>query len=119
MIIMNNIWARRTFIIFHVTLAVVIFIESILAVIHALHSTTQSHLATILPWFAGLEALAAALLLIPRILRIGGAVLLALFAAALIVHGPVDQVPLFVYAAGVIFVMAHGTGYSNQDRINR
>ena len=109
---MNSVWIRRTFVTFHVTLAVVVFIESVLAVIHALHSTTQSHLGTILPYFAGLEAVAALMLLIPWTLRIGGGLLLAIFAAALVVHGPADQMALFVYAAGVIFLMVHGSAYS-------
>jgi hypothetical protein len=66
----------------------------------------------ILPWFAGLEALAAVLLIIPRTLKIGGWILLVIFAAAIIVHGPLHQMPLFAYGAGVIFVMVHGSAYS-------
>lgn len=95
-----------TFTIFRVTLAAVIFIESALTVMHSLHSTTQSHLATVLPWFAGVEALSALLLAIPKTTRIAGSILLVIFAIALVVHGPADQMPLFVYAAGVILLMA-------------
>ena len=101
-----------TFAIFRFTLVAVIFIESVLTVFHSLHSTTESHLGVILPYFAGLEAIAALLLLIPQTLKIGGVVLLVIFAAALIVHGPAQQMPLFVYAAGVIFLMANGNAYS-------
>jgi len=61
---------------------------------------------------AGLEALAAVMLLVPRTVTIGGGLLLLIFLAALIVHGPADQMWLFVYAAGVIFIMAHGSAYS-------
>ena len=92
----------------------VILIESALTVVHSMHSQTQSHLGTILPWFAGLEALAALMLLIPQTLKIGGCILLLIFLAALIIHGPAEQMPLFVYAAGVIFVMVHGSAYSRR-----
>lgn len=109
---MSTNGARLAFIAFHITLAAVVFIESMITVFHSLHSTTQSHLGTILPWFAGVEALAALLLLIPQTLKIGGGLLLAIFAVAIIVHGPADQMPLFVFAAGVIFVMVHGSAYS-------
>ena len=106
-------WLRRSFVLFHLTLGVVVLIESVLAVVHALHSATTSHLNTILPWFAGIEALAAIMFLIPQTLKIGGPVLLLIFLAAIIVHGPADGMPLIVYAAGVIFVMAHGSAYSS------
>lgn len=94
------------FTVFRFTLAVVILIESLLTIIHALHSTTQSHLGTILPWFAGVEALAAAMLLFQQTVKIGGWCLLLIFIIAIVVHGPADQMPLFVYAAGVILLMA-------------
>ncbi len=107
-------WSRRAFVLFHLTLAVVILLESLLTVVHSLHSPTESHLNTILPWFAGLEALAAIMLLIPQTLKIGGAILLLIFLIAIVVHGPADGMPLIVYAAGVIFVMAHGSAYSTR-----
>ena len=100
---------KRAFVAFHLTLGIVIFIESLLTVVHSMHSPTQSHLGTILPWFAGAEAIAALMLLVPQTLKIGGIILLIIFLAALLVHGPADGMPLFVYAAGVIFVMAHGS----------
>jgi len=91
---------------FRVTLATVIFIESLLTVFHSLHSTTQSHLGTVLPWFAGIEAIAAMMLLFPRTAKIAGFILLPIFLIALIIHGPAEQMPLFVFAAGVILLMA-------------
>lgn len=93
------------FVAFRITLATVVFIGSLLTVFHALHSTTQSHLGTILPWFAGVEALAALMLLFSSTVKIGGWTLLAIFLIALIVHGPAEQMSLFVYAAGVILLM--------------
>jgi hypothetical protein len=99
----------KTYILFRVVLSVVILIESIINVIHSLHSQTVSHLGAILPWFAGLEAIAAVMLLIPQTLKIGGWILLVIFAAAIIVHGPVDEMALFVYAAGVMLLITHGS----------
>jgi hypothetical protein len=97
---------RIAFVVFRFTLAIVIFVESLLAVFHALHSTTQSHLGTILPWFAGIEAIAALMLLFRPAVKIGGSVLLLIFLIALIIHGPAEQMALFVYAAGVILLMS-------------
>src|SRR5262249_17911609 len=90
--------------IFKYTLVAVIFIASALTVYHSLHSETVSHLNTILPWFAGVEALAALLLLVPKAKKVAAIVLLVIFAIALVVHGPLDESPLFVYAAGVLLV---------------
>ena len=112
---MDKTWVRRAFVLFHLTLGVVVFIESVLTVVNSLHSTTTSHLNTIVPWFAGLEALAAVLLLIPQTMKVGGAILLLIFLAALIVHGPADGMPLIVYSAGVIFMMIHGSAYSSRS----
>jgi hypothetical protein len=103
--------------VFHLTLGIVIFIESVLAVFHSLHSQTESHLGSILPWFAGVEALAALMLLVPQTLKVGGGILLLIFVAALIVHGPADGMPLFVYAAGVAFVMVHGSAYTAKPQM--
>jgi len=97
---------RIAFVVFRCTLAIVIFIESLLAIFHALHSTTQSHLGSILPWFAGVEAIAALMLLFRPTVKVGGFILLLIFLVALIIHGPADQMALFVYAAGVILLMA-------------
>ncbi len=104
---MNTKAAARALVAFRITLALVIFIESMLRVVHALHSTTESRLGTLLPWFAGAEAVAAIMLLIPQTLTIGGYILLMIFLAAIIVHGPAGQMPLFVYAAGVVLLIAN------------
>ena len=98
----SKTWA---FTVFLFTLALVIFVESLLTVLHSLHSTTESHLGHILPWVAGLEAIAALMLLARQTAKIGGFILLLIFILALVVHGPAEQMPLFVYAAGVILVM--------------
>lgn len=107
---------RYAFIFFHLTLATIVFVESVMTVFHALHYPADSHLGMILPWFAGLEAIAAVLFAIPKTLKIGGWMLLVIFAFAIITHGPLHQMPLFVFAAGVIFVMVHGAAYSAEIR---
>lgn len=91
---------------FRVTLAIIIFIESLMTVVHSLHSTTHSDLGNILPWFAGTEAVAALMLLFRPTVKVGGWALLAIFLIALIIHGPAEQMALFVYAAGIVLVMA-------------
>src|SRR5438270_9974044 len=90
--------------IFKCSLVAVIFIGGALTAMHALHSETVSHLNTILPWFAGVEALAALLLLVPKVKKIAAVILLVIFAVALVVHGPLDELVLFVYAAGVLLI---------------
>jgi hypothetical protein len=100
----NDAWA---FPVFRYTLAIVIFIQSVMTVVHAAHSPVEGHIGKILPWFAGVEAGAAVLLLIPKTIKIGGWILLVIFAVAVIVHGPIKGMPLFVYAAGVLLVMFH------------
>ena len=64
-----------------------------------------------MPYFAGLEAIAAIMLLIPKTLKIGGAILLVIFAVALIIHGPVGQMSLFVYTAGVLLLIFNGSSF--------
>lgn len=97
--------------IFKYTLVAVIVIASVMTAVHAFHSDTVSHLNTILPWFAGLEVIAALVLLVPRLKKIAAVVLLAIFAIALVVHGPLDGLYLFVYAAGVLLI-----GFSGPNR---
>jgi len=96
--------------IFRYTLVAVIFLSSILTAYHATHSETVSHLNSVLPWVAGLEALAALLLLVPKVKKCAAIALLVIFAIALVVHGPADQLVLFVYAAGVLLVGFGKTG---------
>ena len=90
--------------IFKYTLVAVIFLGSVMTALHAMHSETVSHLNTVLPWFAGAEALAALLLLVPGVRKCAAIALLVIFAVAIVVHGPAEQLDLFVYAAGVLLV---------------
>jgi hypothetical protein len=103
---MNNLALRRTFVLFHCTLAIVVFAESMQALLHALNSG-HKHIALL----AGPEALACVLFVVPKTLKIGAIALLGIFAIALIVHGLQGEIALLVYGTGVLFVMVHGAAF--------
>ncbi len=101
---------RNAFIAFHLTLGVVVFWLSIQTVFSAArHSPINLHLVIL----ASVETVAAVLFLLPQTLRLGGAGLLLTFAIAIIAHAVRGELaaPLLVYAAGVIFVMVHGSAW--------
>jgi hypothetical protein len=106
---MRDSTLHHAFLLFHVTLGLVVLIASLETAFHAAspHSgAANPHLALL----ASVEAVGALLFLWPRTVRIGGALMLLTFAVALIVHGFRGEFggPLLVYAAGTLFVMAHG-----------
>jgi mannose/fructose/N-acetylgalactosamine-specific phosphotransferase system component IID len=90
--------------VFKYTLVAVIVFASVMTAMHAFHSETVSHLNTIMPWFAGVEAVAALLLLVSKVKKVAAVVLLVVFAIAIVVHGPLDGLFLFVYAAGALLI---------------
>jgi len=101
---------RRAFLIFHVTLGLVVLFESARTLLAASGVAGHDpHIALL----AGVEAIGALLFLIPRTLKAGGALMLLTFAIAIVVHATRGQVPatLLVYAAGVFFVMVHGSAW--------
>jgi hypothetical protein len=95
----------RAFTIFHLTLGIVVAIESIRTVIRAL----QGHPNHALLLLASVEAVGAVLFLLRRTLRVGAAAMLAAFAIAFLVHAPRGEVnlALLVYAAGTVLVVLH------------
>ena len=101
---------RRSFIAFHLTLGVVVLVQSLITVLHASHAGDPNRALAV---FAGAEAVAAVLFLLPATLRAGASALLLIFAAAVTfhaLHGEL-QSTLLVYAAGVVLVMAHGSAF--------
>jgi hypothetical protein len=110
---MSHIKTRRTFIIFHLTLGIVVFIQSLSAVLKSIGIERLQHFKLILAVFASLEALAALLFLLPLTMRVAGIALLLIFGGAIIFHGLHGEFlsTLLVYAAGVAFVMAHGSAF--------
>ena len=57
------------------------------------------------------EALAALLFLVPRVMRVGAALLIAIIAIAFVVHATLGQFrgDLLVFGAVVVFVAIHGS----------
>ena len=112
-IVMKHHTLPRTFIIFHFTLGVVVLIQSVGTVLHSIDPNDARPPHAGLAAFAAAEAVAALLFLIPATMRLAGATLLLIFGVALVIHGLRGEIPLtlFVYAAGVAFVMAHGSAF--------
>jgi hypothetical protein len=109
---MPGIPLRRAFVVFHVTLGVVLLILSVMTLRNAIAPQAggpEHHVAIL----AGLEALAALLFLLPGTLRVGGVGLLLVFAVAIVVHALRGEFPgpLLIYAAGTALVMAHGSAW--------
>src|SRR5258706_7809909 len=98
---------RRAFMLFHLTLGIVVFIQSVLTAVHAAMSGGEQFPL----WLGIAEAMAALLFLVPLTLRIGAVALLAIFLIALAVHGLHNGLPLLVYGTGVAFVMVHGSAF--------
>jgi uncharacterized membrane protein YphA (DoxX/SURF4 family) len=118
---MSHHTLRRTFVLFHLTLGAVIFIQSLITFWHAAHPQKSGHHNIALAAFAAAEAVAALLFLLPFAIRWAGACLLLIFAAATLIHLATGEFPstLLVYAAGVSFVMAHGSAYGKDTQLNQ
>ncbi len=100
---------RYAFTVFHSVLGLGILF---LAARTLIDGVTGAHPLPLL-WIigAGIEALGAALFMVPRTLRIGGTIMLltmttALFLDSLSRHWRID---LLIYLAGTCYVMVHGT----------
>lgn len=106
-------YLRQAFVGFHLTLGVTLFTQSVTAVVDL--GRADPHVL-VLGW---LEALAAVLFLVPRLMRVGAVLLLGSLAAAIAIHATRGQFPgaLPVYAAGVIFVAVHGSAFSRRPRL--
>ena len=104
---------RRSFIAFHLTLGAVVLVESLITVLRAHGAGGASHARLGVAVLAGAEAVAALLFILPATLRLGAVSLLAIFLFAVAFHGLHGelQLTLLVYAAGVYFVMMHGSAF--------
>ena len=108
---MNHKTIRTAFIGFHFTLAIVVLLQSVWGVQHAL--STANHALLVL---AIVEILAAIVFMIPQTVRLGGLVLLSVFAIAFsihLLHGELD-LRLLVYAAGTLFIIVHGSAFQGK-----
>jgi hypothetical protein len=95
---------HRVFLAFHAILGAVVLIESIRTALHALGGRANHHLFLL----ATVEAIGAALFLVPRTLLVGAGAMLLTFAIAFLVHAARGEfnLGLLVYAAGTILVAA-------------
>jgi hypothetical protein len=110
---MNDQTLHRSFIIFHLTLGLVVLAQSLVTVFGVGRSDFSKHAKLLVALLAGAEAVAALLFIVPATLRAGAFALLAIFFFALAFHGLHGEFPstLLVYAAGVFFVMTHGSTF--------
>ena len=107
---------RRSFIAFHLTLGFTLLFFSARTALQALGGGHgEPHIAAL----AIVEAVGATLFLLPRTLRIGGALLLLSLGAAVLVHAlsGLLRADVLVYAAGTWFVMVHGAGWTRARRL--
>ena len=99
-----------SFVAFWFTLGAVVLVASVQTLLGApsgaVHGPSHVHLAVL----AGIEAIAAALFLFPKTMRVGATGLLVTFAVAFLAHALAGEFAmiLLVYAAGTVFVLAHG-----------
>ena len=106
---------RRAFQLFHAVLGLGLLAMSLFALGHALHDLDEhGHFAFV----AGLEALGAVLLLIPRTVRWGGAALLVVLLPGFVNHliRGEWEIQLLIFAAGVWFVMVHGPAWGRESK---
>ena len=96
---------RRAFAVFHWTLGGVVFVEGVRTILRALQGNPNHALLLL----ASVEAVGAALFLVPCALRLGAAAMLLTFVVAFLVHAPRGEanLALLVYAAGTVLVLLH------------
>ncbi len=98
---------RRSFMALHLTLVVVVLFQSGQTLHHAIGALAEHHHLAI---FGGLQLLAGVLFVVPRTVKIAGAILVIAFAHAALysaVNGQFPAEPL-VIAAAALFVTLHG-----------
>ncbi|MEX2154648.1 MAG: Clp protease N-terminal domain-containing protein [Gemmatimonadaceae bacterium] len=90
---------------FWMTLALVVLIDSVRPIVAVLAGVEQFDRQVVV--LASIEIVGALLFLVPKTLRYGAWILLAVFAVAIVAHLAKGEfpAPLFVYAAGTYFVL--------------
>jgi len=103
----QQVWLRRIFIVFHVALGVVILYGAGMLALRDGFGNVHIRL------MGAVEAVGAALFLIPGTLRTGAWLLLLTIVAAFAFHASLGEWrgDLVVYAAGVSLVAVHGPTY--------
>lgn len=97
---------RHAFLLFHITLGLVLFLLSARTAFAAVGAPNWY-----LSAFATVEAIAAILFLIPSTKRLAGWALCTILLTAFGLHAAADdvQLQLLVFAAGTLFVTTHGS----------
>src|SRR5262245_65591800 len=104
---MHRPTVARAFMVFHLTLGTVVFVQSLRSASVAAGIGSAAPPGWHVAGLAGVEALAALLFLWPATLRLGGAVLILTFAVAVAAHAFRGEVQgaILGYAAGTCLVM--------------
>jgi hypothetical protein len=108
---MNTKSLKNAVVAFHLTLGGVVFLQGLGVVLRAHSGGVVDALKSHVIILAVAEALSALLFLFPKTTRVGGGMLLVIFAIAVFIHGIRSELTLLVYAAGVVLVMIQGGGY--------
>ena len=103
---MNRVHLTHAFFLLWWVLGIVLFVLSVRTVRFAVGFHHDPHALVL----GTIEAAAALVFLIPKTMRAGGATLLVVLALASVFHTIRGEFPgpLFIDAAGVLFVMVHG-----------
>ncbi len=104
--------SRRSFIAFHLVLALGLLVLSVETLLHSLAPAnlhSHQHLAVV----AAIEGMGALLFLFPRTLRVGAVLLIVTIGTAFALHALQGELrpDLAVYAVGAWFVLEHGSGW--------
>ncbi len=102
---------RQAVVLFHLILGLVVLYESGATVYRVFSLHAQNPLGSHPALLAMIEAIAALLFLLPSTVRIGGWILIVVFSIAIFTHGFLQELPLLVYAVGVILVMTSDSSY--------
>ena len=109
---MTPVTLRRAFIAFHLALGLALLYASLRTAMTAMFAG-RGHGGAPVAVLAFVEAGGALLLLFPRTVRPGGALLLLTLMVAIVAHAAMLEFrpDLLVYAAGTAFVMVHGSAW--------
>jgi hypothetical protein len=101
---------RRAFVVFHLVLGLMLLVGSVQTLVTIGQHDRHAFI------LGGAEAVAAVLFLVPRTLRIGACLLLGILTTAFAIHLHRGEWAgsLLVYAAGVAFVLVHGSAYRSR-----
>jgi hypothetical protein len=102
--------ARLPFVVLHLTLGLVVLYGSVRTALGGLHAGASGGANWHLVLLGTLEAVGVVLFLLPRCTRLGGGLMLATFAVAIVAHALQREFPgnPLVYAAATWLVMARG-----------